>query len=131
MSEFEGVFLGVDLAFPEGPRDESVVSLVGPDGVVRSADVLTLEQVVAVVEKLRDADIPTFGDSYAFFVHPRHAVELKLLFLLENRTDRVQGLAWSVLDHERRRRAAGRRPDDPSARECLDRALRVEEASRR
>lgn len=93
-----------------------------------SGDVFTLEQVVAAVDALRRANAPMFdGAHYYVTLHPDVAEEVHLDELTMGRTERVRGAAWSILDHERRRRQLGKRTSRPPARECLDRALRLEE----
>jgi hypothetical protein len=79
-----------------------------------------LRDAVAALDR---QSVPLFG-SYLTFLSPEAAEEVALDNLTMGASYRVRETAWSIMRHERRRKALGRR-GHVTAQECIDRAARL------
>lgn len=85
-------------------------------------DALTVDDILRATAMLRENNVPRFGgDGYRMFLHPNAAEDVALDNLTMDASYRVRETAWSIMQHERRRQAMGKR-GHVTATECLARA---------
>jgi hypothetical protein len=88
---------------------------------------LTIHDVIRAVDMLKAANVPAHDDGYYVArIGPWQWEDMQLWTLVEGRSYRVEQTALAILDHERRRWALGKQANI-TARDALDRALRLEE----
>lgn len=73
------------------------------------ADVLTFADLQRAAAMLRSQNVPVFGGQYRMFLHPIQREEITLDGITAKATYRARATAWSLMLHERRRQAMGKR----------------------
>lgn len=95
---------------PEASRGTLPPEFFDTTSAALSGDVLTFADIQRAEAMLNEHNAPPFADGhYRMFLHPIAAEDIALDSMTINASYRVRETAWSLMQHERRREAMGKR----------------------